>query len=187
MDKRPLRVPEDWFIFGLVLSLCPFFISGMLMLAQLYSARAAGNPRWWAQDFSVELPAFGISGIVLAVVLWLRLASGVRWMERPSPSQQVQRRLLPQSPRRLWLRAAASIVMVAVFIGLKVVTRTGEFNPIPGGSGDGLSLRGHFFGVFHLFGKDWTGIELGIIAVLLALLLCVCWSGVKRTREQNQD
>ncbi len=50
----------------------------------------------------------------------------------------------------------------------------------------GLTLWGWEFGFFHLFGRDWTGIELGFMSLLLGLLAAICRSGWQRERDLNR-
>lgn len=58
---------------------------------------------------------------------------------------------------------------------------------IPGQS-DGLALFGHSFGIWHVFGHDWTGWELIFCVILLVWLGWIVWDGIGLlSRAQKKD
>jgi hypothetical protein len=189
--KDPLRLPNDWFMAGLIFALVPFFLCGFLALVELYCAHAARNPRWWAVDVFSELCGCGASAAVAAVLLWLRLRSSIIWvdMEESSASGTI----LPHSERYRPARAKTPSTAGSVGLGLaalaalalKICLTQSESVPIPGGAGSGLALGGRFFGVFHLFGQDWTGMELCVIVPLLGGLVFMAWRGLSQARALN--
>ena len=87
--------------------------------------------------------------------------------------------------RRLFLKSRLWLAFIAFFLGLRLTYWLGGgrafgpkpltlTTPIPNG-GSGAAFMGRTFGSIHLFGQDWTGVELVIMLPLLAFLIIELW------------
>jgi hypothetical protein len=192
-----LRISNDLFMGLFVLTLTPAAISGMLAAAMLYLAHSSGNRQWLQTDVSDELRIFGIAGGLAAALLALRLFAPITWVDlrenrrSGGPSLFDGGPSLPNSERESEFESGMdvgarggspfSFVGLALLLLVLLVFRSGSrFTP------RGLTLWGWEFGFFHLFGRDWTGIELGFMALLLGLLAAICRSGWRRERDLNR-
>lgn len=181
MRPRPrIRLPLGFVLVPFIATLIGTVISGGVACSQ-----ASGGAGWGAVDLSAFFGFLAATAVV--VLLWA--FAPVQWAD-----DEVYERMRAREYADEIRRGEGSLLGVyAAVVGAGVLTAAQairllwgdrlkeaiELNaPLPNGS-SGLALNGVTLGSVHLFGHDWTGVEITLIAALLALLGYTLWKGFR--------
>ena len=166
-------------------------ISGGVAVSQ-----AAGGAGWGAVD--LRFFYFCLAGGALVLLVW-RFAP-VRWLDdevyqRIDADDYIAEHRSGRPSLSSTFGVYASIGLIVCLLvaralwfvaGRRLVNDGLDPNaPLPNGS-SGAALFGMTLGSVHLFGYDWTGVELVLISSLLALLGYTLWKGFGRLLRTNR-